>query len=128
MAEPSAGLRPEAARASDIRADHWTLRLAPRAARPYLRLIRLDRPIGTWLLLLPGWWGLALAAGVTALLTTDLPLGTGLLVAIVGGVEGSRFGGWRWSEVVERAADEGLVWTLIVLVGVGTFALRLSFI
>lgn len=70
----------------------------------------------------------ALAAGVTALLTTDLPLGTGLLVAIVGGVEGSRFGGWRWSEVVERAADEGLVWTLIVLVGVGTFALRLSFI
>ena len=46
--------------ASDIRADHWVLRLAPRPAQPYLRLARLDRPIGTWLLLLPGWWAIGL--------------------------------------------------------------------
>jgi 4-hydroxybenzoate polyprenyltransferase len=52
---------PKGARgASDIRADHWVLRLAPSAARPYLRLARLDRPIGTWLLLFPGWWAIAL--------------------------------------------------------------------
>jgi len=49
--------------ASDIRADHWTLRHAPAAAKPYLRLVRIDRPIGTWLLLFPCWWSLALAAG-----------------------------------------------------------------
>ncbi len=48
--------------ASDIRSDHWSLRLAPAAARPYLRLVRFDRPIGTWLLLFPCWWSLALAA------------------------------------------------------------------
>ena len=30
--------------------------------QPYARLARLDRPIGTWLLLFPGWWGIALAA------------------------------------------------------------------
>jgi len=48
--------------ASDIRADHWSLHLAPEAARPYIRLVRLDRPIGTWLLLFPCWWSLALAA------------------------------------------------------------------
>jgi 4-hydroxybenzoate polyprenyltransferase len=48
--------------ASDIRGDHWSLRLAPEAVRPYLRLIRFDRPIGTWLLLFPCWWSLALAA------------------------------------------------------------------
>jgi 4-hydroxybenzoate polyprenyltransferase len=51
--------------ASDIRADHWSLRVAPAAARPYLRLVRFDRPIGTWLLLLPCWWSLALAAAAT---------------------------------------------------------------
>lgn len=51
-----------AASVSDIAHDHWTLRLAPAAARPYLRLIRIDRPIGTWLLLFPGWWSLSLAA------------------------------------------------------------------
>jgi 4-hydroxybenzoate polyprenyltransferase len=51
--------------ASDIRADHWSLRLAPQAARPYLRLVRFDRPSGTWLLLFPCWWGLTLAAAAT---------------------------------------------------------------
>ncbi|MCZ6839725.1 MAG: 4-hydroxybenzoate octaprenyltransferase [Alphaproteobacteria bacterium] len=47
--------------ASDIPRGNWIDRLAPRPAHPYLRLARLDRPIGTWLLLLPGWWALALA-------------------------------------------------------------------
>src|SRR5215470_296955 len=48
--------------ASDIRRDAWLDRLLPPAARPYARLMRLDRPIGTWLLLFPCWWGLFLAA------------------------------------------------------------------
>jgi 4-hydroxybenzoate polyprenyltransferase len=47
---------------SDIRLDDWVERLLPAGARPYARLARLDRPIGTWLLLFPGWWGIALAA------------------------------------------------------------------
>jgi 4-hydroxybenzoate polyprenyltransferase len=45
--------------ATDIPRDGWVARL-PRVARPYARLARLDRPIGTWLLLFPCWWGLAL--------------------------------------------------------------------
>ena len=40
---------------------NWVDTLAPEWTRPYLRLARADRPIGTWLLLLPCWWGLALA-------------------------------------------------------------------
>ena len=39
--------------ASDIRRDGWIDRLLPAPARPYARLMRLDRPIGTWLLLFP---------------------------------------------------------------------------
>lgn len=46
---------------SDIPAGSWIDRYAPSPARPYLRLMRLDRPIGTWLLLFPCWWSLALA-------------------------------------------------------------------
>jgi len=53
---------PMTASFSDIPADHWIVRMAPASWRPYLRLMRLDRPIGTWLLLLPCWWSLALAA------------------------------------------------------------------
>ena len=40
---------------------NWVDSLAPKALRPYLRLSRADRPIGTWLLLLPCWWGLLMA-------------------------------------------------------------------
>jgi 4-hydroxybenzoate polyprenyltransferase len=39
---------------------HWVQRL-PQALQPYAQLMRLDRPIGWWLLLLPCWWGLVLA-------------------------------------------------------------------
>jgi len=48
---------------SDIGTGDATDRWAPAAARPYIRLARLDRPIGTWLLLFPGWWAIAMAAG-----------------------------------------------------------------
>ena len=46
----------------DIPRKSWIVRAAPAPARPYLRLMRLDGPIGTWLLLLPCWWGMALAS------------------------------------------------------------------
>lgn len=39
------------------------LSLLPDSYKPYAELARLDRPIGWWLLLLPGWWAIALAAG-----------------------------------------------------------------
>jgi 4-hydroxybenzoate polyprenyltransferase len=44
---------------TDIAADGWVARLPPRV-RPYILLLRLDRPIGAWLLFLPGLWGLLL--------------------------------------------------------------------
>jgi len=46
----------------DIPVGDWIDRFAPAGTRPYLRLMRLDRPIGTWLLLFPCWWSIALAA------------------------------------------------------------------
>jgi 4-hydroxybenzoate polyprenyltransferase len=46
---------------TDIRLD--LLNRLPKSWRPYALLMRLDRPIGWWLLLLPGWWALALASG-----------------------------------------------------------------
>jgi len=47
--------------ATDIPRESWIDRLAPSNTRPYLRLARADRPIGTWLLVLPCWWSVALA-------------------------------------------------------------------
>ena len=53
--------RPPADDPSDIKHGDWVERWLPRWAEPYARLARWDRPIGTWLLLFPGWWGIALA-------------------------------------------------------------------
>ncbi|MEM9880548.1 MAG: 4-hydroxybenzoate octaprenyltransferase [Pseudomonadota bacterium] len=50
----------------------WWITHAPDRARPYLLLARLDRPIGTWLLLLPCWWGAAVGAQVEAALLPNL--------------------------------------------------------
>jgi 4-hydroxybenzoate polyprenyltransferase len=47
---------------TDIAAENWLLRSLPEGLRPFALLMRLDRPIGTWLLLLPCWWGAALAS------------------------------------------------------------------
>ena len=43
---------------------NWVDRLAPLSTQPYLRLARLDRLIGVWLLLFPCWWSVALAGKV----------------------------------------------------------------
>src|SRR6476620_10793710 len=57
------GLTPRAAHdPTDIHHGDWVERWLPGWAEPYARLARLDRPIGTWLLLFPGWWGIALAS------------------------------------------------------------------
>jgi 4-hydroxybenzoate polyprenyltransferase len=47
-------------RVADALPGHWADRILPVSFRPYARLMRLERPIGWWLLLLPCWWGLAL--------------------------------------------------------------------
>ncbi len=49
--------------ASDIQAQHPVFLKTPPAWHPYIKLARLDRPIGTWLLLLPCWWGIVLSHG-----------------------------------------------------------------
>ncbi len=46
---------------ADAAPDNWVTRYLPEKAKPYAQLMRLDRSIGWWLLLLPCWWGLALA-------------------------------------------------------------------
>jgi len=46
---------------TDIRTEGWVARL-PTAWKPYALLMRLDRPIGSWLLFLPGPWAFAMAA------------------------------------------------------------------
>jgi 4-hydroxybenzoate polyprenyltransferase len=48
----------------DAEPDNWVDRHAPGRVRPWLKLARLDRPTGIWLLMIPGWQGIALACAI----------------------------------------------------------------
>ena len=48
----------------DAAPTNWVDRHAPPALRPWLKLGRFDRPAGIWLLMLPGWQGIALAGAM----------------------------------------------------------------
>jgi len=52
---------------ADASKQNWVDKYAPHSLQPYFKLSRIDRPIGTWLLLFPGWWAIALAAPATSL-------------------------------------------------------------
>ena len=80
---------------------NWVDTHAPVWSRPYLRLARYDRPIGSWLLLMPCWWSAALAAGV-AHDVHSLPL-TVLLFFI--GAFVMRGAGCTWNDITDRDLD-----------------------
>jgi 4-hydroxybenzoate polyprenyltransferase len=79
---------------------NWVDGLAPRWARPYLRLARLDRPIGSWLLLLPCWWSVGLA-GVAA----REPVSLRHVVLFFIGAFAMRGAGCTWNDIVDRDLD-----------------------
>ncbi|MFM2357109.1 MAG: hypothetical protein RLZZ528_2845 [Pseudomonadota bacterium] len=80
---------------------NWVDRLAPRWSRPYLRLSRADRPIGTWLLLIPCFWGLALAAAQDGWRRWDLWIAAGCAI----GAFLMRGAGCTWNDITDRDFD-----------------------
>jgi 4-hydroxybenzoate polyprenyltransferase len=80
---------------------NWVDTRAPRWSRPYLRLSRLDRPIGSWLLLMPCWWSAALAAGTARDIGT-LPL---ILALVFIGAFAMRGAGCTWNDITDRDLD-----------------------
>src|SRR5262252_3043560 len=81
---------------------NWVDRSAPGWLKPYLRLTRLDRPIGWWLLLLPCWWSAAIAA-IAARTWGPEPLH--LLLFLIGAIA-MRGAGCTWNDLVDRDLDQ----------------------
>ncbi len=87
---------------ADAVAGNWVDRYAPPAARPFLRLSRADRPIGTWLLLLPCWWGLfaaALSQGEFMLQHLWIAVGCAIGAWLMRGA------GCTWNDITDREFD-----------------------
>ncbi|HZE53804.1 MAG TPA: 4-hydroxybenzoate octaprenyltransferase [Bradyrhizobium sp.] len=89
-----------AARVADA-TGNWVDTFAPPWSRPYLRLARLDRPIGSWLLLMPCWWSAALAAAISHNIGR-LPLVVALFFV---GAFAMRGAGCTWNDITDRDLD-----------------------
>jgi 4-hydroxybenzoate polyprenyltransferase len=79
---------------------NWVDGIAPAWLRPYLRLARLDRPIGSWLLLLPCWWSAGLAA-----VHAGAQVNVWHLVLFFIGAFAMRGAGCTWNDIVDRDLD-----------------------
>ena len=89
-----------AARVADA-TGNWVDTRAPAWSRPYLRLARYDRPIGSWLLLMPCLWSAALAADIAGNVSR-LPL---ILVLFLVGAFVMRGAGCTWNDITDRNLD-----------------------
>ncbi len=87
---------PEAS-ASDIPRGGWVDRHTPSWTRPYIRLARFDRPIGTWLLLFPCWWSIAMASVEPRHWHLFVLFGIGAMVM--------RGAGCTWNDILDRDFD-----------------------
>jgi len=99
---PPMTVPPVPAAPADAAPGNWVDRCAPAAMRPYLRLMRADRPIGTWLLAIPCWQGLALGAiarpeKIETLLTYAALFGLGAIVM--------RGAGCAYNDIADRHFD-----------------------
>jgi 4-hydroxybenzoate polyprenyltransferase len=93
----------EASQILDAVNGSWVQKL-PVALRPYAQLMRLDRPIGWWLLLLPCWWGLALAQIAVG---GGMPNLTFAVLFLVGAIV-MRGAGCTLNDIVDRKIDSAV--------------------
>ncbi len=103
----------------DARSDHWVYRMPP-SWIPYLQLSRLDRPIGYWLLTLPGWIALAFAS-----LSQGLTLSDGKWAALIFiGAVAMRGAGCTFNDIVDRDLDAQVARTALRPIPAGTISLK----
>ncbi len=84
----------------DAAPDNWVDRFAPPALRPWLKLGRFDRPAGSWLLMLPGWQGVALACAMQHRAPS-----IALMLLILVGALTMRAAGCAFNDIVDRDID-----------------------
>ena len=106
----------------DAAPDNWVDRFAPVSVRPWLKLGRFDRPAGTWLLMLPGWQGAAMASA-TAGHAPDV----WLLVKIAVGALAMRAAGCAYNDVVDRDIDAKVARTANRPVACGQISVKGAF-
>jgi 4-hydroxybenzoate polyprenyltransferase len=118
LADP-ASCSPVTSPLPDAAADNWVDRHAPLTWRPWLKLGRLDRPTGIWLLMLPGWQGIALSSGVDGAWPDPV-----LLAKFAAGATLMRAAGCAYNDIVDRDIDAKVARTARRPIPAGDISLR----
>ncbi len=108
---------------ADSTKTHWVNR-APLGIRPYLQLSRLDRPVGYWLLALPGWIGLAFAGLSHGLSWTDLIWAVLILIGSIA----MRGAGCTYNDIVDQDLDAQVERTALRPLPAGTITTKQAWI
>ncbi len=103
----------------DAEKNHWVYR-SPKAWIPYLQLSRLDRPIGYWLLTLPGWIALAFAGLSHGLDWRDLKWAALILIGAIA----MRGAGCTYNDIVDRDLDAQVERTALRPIPAGTISVK----
>lgn len=88
-------------RLPDADRGNWVDRHAPARMRPFLKMARIDRPVGWWLLLLPCWWSASLAAVASG---RPWPDPVHMVLFFIGAVA-MRGAGSTWNDIADRKLD-----------------------
>ncbi len=103
----------------DAHRANWVDRFAPPVLQPWLKLGRFDRPAGIWLLMLPGWQGVALAAAGEGRWPNPW-----LLLAIFAGAALMRSAGCAYNDIVDRDFDAQVARTALRPIPSGQISVR----
>ena len=87
----------------DAQSNNWVDLYIPRGLRPYFKLSRLDRPIGSWLLIIPCWWGVFLSTNVDPNLLNGNSIYI-LIACYIGGLL-MRGAGCTWNDITDAKLD-----------------------
>jgi 4-hydroxybenzoate polyprenyltransferase len=101
---------------ADARPDNWVDLYAPIALKPFFKLARLDRPIGTWLLYWPCAWGAALGGHPWPNIAHLILFGLGAIVM--------RGAGCTFNDIVDRDIDVKVARTASRPLAAGTVSLK----
>lgn len=102
----------------DAENNHWVYR-APKGLRPFLQLARYDRPVGYWLLALPGWAGLTFAGFSQGFVHTDIVWAFLILIGAIA----MRGAGCTYNDIVDRDLDAKVDRTAMRPIPAGTISL-----
>ncbi|HRD45446.1 MAG TPA: 4-hydroxybenzoate octaprenyltransferase [Caulobacter sp.] len=107
----------------DAAPTNWVDRHAPAALRPWLKLGRFDRPVGIWLLMLPGWMGVALAGAMRGeapdlILLVEFFLGAALM----------RAAGCAYNDIVDRDIDAKVARTALRPIPAGQISVKQAWV